>query len=298
MINAKESYEPSLKELIESGADFEEFIYHAMHVANLAGYFGVLSGMGNDAVRMLFTGKAAVEDVSAITFPALEALLMDKGIAQSVFSYGTSGNIGDVTASMRLMEDIMTNLNQTLRIGRNQILAKTDAGKMLDEALGTSYFKGRTAEFRRKGMERDLKVFNRLYRGEHSSRWFANIDRYARTPATNFKHSATEDDMYENVQGLMENAWERSKVRAGVDRGKFGRLLREGYAKPARVSPNVKDEFSLREARMFADFISRIRSEDAVRTVIDQESRDEGLSAERKRVIMESLREFVLSKQT
>jgi len=298
MINAKESYEPSLKELIESGADFEEFIYHAMHVANLAGYFGVLSGMGNDAVRMLFTGKAAVEDVSAITFPALEALLMDKGIAQSVFSYGTSGNIGDVTASMRLMEDIMTNLNQTLRIGRNQILAKTDAGKMLDEALGTSYFKGRTAEFRRKGMERDLKVFNRLYRGEHSSRWFANIDRYARTPATNFKHSATEDDMYENVQGLMENAWERSKVRAGVDKGKFGRLLREGYAKPARVSPNVKDEFSLREAQMFADFISRIRSRDAVRTVIDQEARDEGLSAERKRIIMESLREFVLSKQT
>ena len=297
MMNAKESYEPSMKELVESGAEFEEFIYHAMHVANLAGYFGVLSGLGNDAVRMLVTGKAAIEDVSAITFPSLEALLLDKGIVQSLFSYGTSGNIGDVTATMRLLEDIMTNLNQTLRIGRNQMLAKTESGKMLDEALGTTYFKGRTAEFRRKGMERDLKVFNRLYRGEHTSRWFPTIDRYARTPATNFKYSTTEADMRENVQGLMENAWERSRVRDGLDSGKFDRLLKEGYAKPARISPNVKDAFSLREAQMFADFIARLRSNDAVKSVIDQEDRDTALSAERKRIILESLREFMLSKQ-
>ena len=297
MMNAKESYEPSMKELVESGAEFEEFIYHAMHVANLAGYFGVLSGLGNDAVRMLVTGKAAIEDVSAITFPSLEALLLDKGIVQSLFSYGTSGNIGDVTATMRLLEDIMTNLNQTLRIGRNQMLAKTESGKMLDEALGTTYFKGRTAEFRRKGMERDLKVFNRLYRGEHTSRWFPNIDRYARTPATNFKYSTTEADMRENVQGLMENAWERSRVRDGLDSGKFDRLLKEGYAKPARISPNVKDAFSLREAQMFADFIAWLRSNDAVKSVIDQEDRDTALSAERKRIILESLREFMLSKQ-
>ena len=297
MINAKESYEPSIVELVESDADFEEFIYHAMHVANLAGYFGVLSGMGNDVVRMTATGKGAVEDVSAITFPALEALFMDKGIAQSLVSYGTSGNVGDVTTSLRLAEDIMTNLNQTLRIGRNQLLANTDAGKSLDEALGTTYFKGRTAEIRRKDLERDLKVFNRLYRGEHSSRWFASLDRYARTPATNFKYSNTEADMYDNVTGLMENAWKRSKVRDGIDRGKFGRLLREGYAKPARLSPKVKDEFSLREAQMFADYISRIRSNDAIRTIIDQEDRDEALAVERKRIIMESLGEFVQGKQ-
>jgi hypothetical protein len=198
---------------------------------------------------------------------------------------------------MRLMEDIMTNLNQTLRIGRNQMLANTESGKMLDEALGTTYFKGRTAEFRRKGMERDLKVFNRLYRGEHTSRWFANIDRYKRTPATNFKYSTTESDMRENVKGLMENAWQRSKVRTGIDKGRFDRLLKEGYSKPARISPNVKDAFSLREAQMFADFIARLRSRDAVRSVIDQEDRDTALSVERKRIIMESLREFILSKQ-
>ena len=298
IINAKESYEPSIVELVESDADFEEYIYHAMHVANLAGYFGVLSGMGNDVVRMTATGKGAIEDVSAITFPALEALLMDKGIAQAIFSYGTSGNVGDVTTSLRLAEDIMTNLNQTLRIGRNQMLANTDAGKTLDEALGTTYFKGRTSEIRHKGMERDLKVFNRLYRGEHSSRWFANIDRYARTPATNFKHSVTEADMRENVQGLMENAWKRSQVRDGVDNSKFDRLLKEGYSKPSRISPKVTNAFTMREAQMFADYISRFRSDDAVRTVIEQEDRDEALATERKRIIMESLAEFVSRKQT
>ena len=296
MMNAKESYEPSMKELIESGADFEEFIYHAMHVANLSGYFGVLSGMGNDAVRMLFTGKTGIEDVSAVTFPALEALLMDKGVAQSLLSYATSKNVGDVTSSIRLLEDIMTNLNQTLRIGRNQILANTEAGKFLDEALGTTYFKGRTAEFRRKGMERDLKVFNRLYRGDHTSRWFANIDRYSKTPATNFKYSVTEDDMRENVTGLMENAWNRANVKSGLDLDKFGRLLREGYAKPSRLSPNVTDEFSLKEAENFADFIARLRSVDAVGDVIRQEGRDEALSLERKRIIFESLQSFLAEK--
>tara|TARA_R110002020_G_scaffold475725_1_gene711908 strand:+ start:1271 stop:6658 length:5388 start_codon:yes stop_codon:yes gene_type:complete len=297
MINAKESYEPSFAELVESDADFEEYVYHAMHVANLAGFFGVLSGLGNDVVRMTATGKGAVEDISAITFPALEALLMDKGIAQSLISYGTSDNVGDVTTSLRLAEDIMTNLNQTLRIGRNQMLANTDAGKSLDEALGTTYFKGRASEMRRKGLERDLKVFNRLYRGEHGSRWFANIDRYARTPATNFKHSATEADMRENVQGLMENAWKRSQVKDGVDARKFDRLLKEGYSKPSRISPKVTDAFTLREAQMFADYIARLRSDDAVRTVIEQEDRDEALAVERKRIIMESLPQFIRSKQ-
>jgi hypothetical protein len=91
MVNAKESYEPTTTELFASDADYEEFVYHALHMANISGYFGVLSGLANDAVRMIRTKKAGLEDVSAVTFPALEALALDKGLAKSVFSYLFSG---------------------------------------------------------------------------------------------------------------------------------------------------------------------------------------------------------------
>ena len=103
--------------------------------------------------------------------------------------------------------------------------------------------------------------------------------------------------MRENVQGLMENAWKRSQVKDGVDARKFDRLLKEGYSKPSRISPKVTDAFTLREAQMFADYIARLRSDDAVRTVIEQEDRDEALAVERKRIIMESLPQFIRSKQ-
>ena len=296
MVNAKESYEPTTAELFASDAEFEEFVYHALHMANVSGYFGVLSGLGNDAVRMIRTKKAGIEDVSAVTFPALEALLLDKGVAKTFFSYLFSGEATNPKAVLRMSEDVLTNLNQTLRIARNQLLASSSTARGVDKALGTSYFKGRSAEFNRKQMERDLRVFNRLHRGEHTAGWFQNLDRYEKVPATAYKYSTTMADMEDNVRPFLESAWKRSLVRGKPDPNRFKSLLQQGYQKPSKISPPAKDAYSVREARKFADFIARVRSKDAVRDIIRQEERDALLAKERKRIVQEALPGFLAEK--
>ena len=296
MINAKESYEPSTAELLASDADYEEYIYHAMHMANLSGYFGVLSGLGNDLTRGLRTKKAGIEDVSAVTFPAMEALFMEKGVAQTLFSYLTSGEKSNPKVVMRVVEDIITGLNQTLRISRNQLIASSATAKSVDSALGTTYFKGRAEEVAHKKMERNLKVYNRLYRGEHTAGWFGNLDRYEKLPAADFRYSTTRDDMNENVRPFLESAWNRSLVKGKPDPKKFTSLLQQGYRKPQRISPVANDEYSKREARKFADFIGRVKGKDAIRDIIGQEKRDTGLAAARKELIQQSLPGFLAEK--
>lgn len=296
MINAKESYEPSTAELLESDAGYEEYIYHAMHMANLSGYFGVLSGLGNDLTRAFSTRKAGIEDVSAVTFPAMEALLLKEGVAQTLFSYLTSGEATNPKVVMRVVEDIMTGLNQSLRISRNQLLASSATAKSVDSALGTTYFKGRAEEFAHKKMERNLKVYNRLYRGEHTAGWFGNLDRYEKLPAADFRYSTTRDDMNENVRPFLESAWKRSLVRGKLDPKKFKGLLQQGYRKPQRISPVANDDYSIREARKFADFIGRVKGKDAIRDIIGQEKRDTGLAAARKELIQQSLPGFLAEK--
>lgn len=296
MVNAKESYEPSTSELFESDAAYEEFIYHAMHLANVSGYFGVLSGLANDTVRMFRTKKAGLEDVSAVTFPALEALLLDKGLAKSLFSYLRSGEMANPKAVLRLTEDVLTNLNQTLRIARNQILASSSTARGVDKALDTSYFKERSAEFNRDKLKRNLRVFNRLHRGEHTAGWFQNLDRYEKVPATAFKYSTTQSDMEENVRPFLESVWKRSLVQGKPDPNRFTSLLQQGYAKPENISPAGDDLYSKREARKFADFTARVRSKDAVRDIIRQEERDTLLANKRKNLIHESLPGFLAEK--
>ena len=296
MINAKESYEPSTAELLEADADYEEYIYHAMHMANLSGYFGVLSGLGNDLARGFRTKKAGIEDVSAVTFPAMEALFMEKGVAQTLISYLGSGEKSNPKVVMRAVEDIMTGLNQSLRIGRNQLIASSATAKSVDSALGTTYFKGRSEEFAHKKMERNLKVFNRLHRGEHTAGWFQNLDRYEKLPAADFRYSTTRDDMNENVRPFLESAWKRSLVKGKPDPKKFKNLLQQGYRKPQRISPVANDAYSIREARKFADFIGRVRGRDAIRDIIVQEKRDTGLAAARKELIQKSLPGFLAEK--
>tara|TARA_Y100000310_G_scaffold6545_1_gene7345 strand:- start:4651 stop:6228 length:1578 start_codon:yes stop_codon:yes gene_type:complete len=296
MVNAKESYEPTTTELFASDADYEEFVYHALHMANISGYFGVLSGLANDAVRMIRTKKAGLEDVSAVTFPALEALALDKGLAKSVFSYLFSGEATNPKAALRLTEDVITNLNQALRIARNQMLASSSTARGVDKALDTSYFKERSAEFNREKLKRDLRVYNRLHRGEHTAGWYHNLDRYEKVPATAFKYSTTRSDLEENVRPFLESVWKRSLIKGRPDPNRFKSLLQQGYAKPANISPKATDAYSTREARKFADFIARVRSKDAVRDIIRQEERDSILAAERKKLIQESLPGFLAEK--
>jgi len=296
MINAKESYEPSTAELIAADADYEEYIYHAMHLANLSGYFGVLSGLGNDLTRALRTKKAGIEDVSAVTFPALEAMLMENGVFQTTFSYLTSGEKSNPKVVMRAVEDIMTGLNQSLRIARNQLIASSATAKGVDSALGTTYFKSRAEEFAHKKMERNLAVFNRLHRGEHTAGWFGNLDRYAKLPAADFRYSTTKADMNENIRPFLESAWKRSLVKGEPDPGKFTSLLQQGYRKPKRISPVANDDYSIREARKFADFIGRVRGRDAIRDIIGQEERDTILADARKELILQSVPGFLAEK--
>ena len=296
MINAKESYEPSTAELLEADADYEEYIYHAMHMANLSGYFGLLSGLGNDLARGFRTKKGGVEDVSAVTFPAMEALFMKHGVFQTLTSYFFSGEKTNPKVVMRVVEDIMTGLNQSLRITRNQLLASSATAKSVDSALGTTYFKGRAEEVAHKKMERNLKVFNRLHRGEHTAGWFGNLDRYEKLPAANFRYSTTRDDMNENVRPFLESAWKRSLVKGKPDPKKFKSLLQQGYRKPQRISPVANDDYSIREARKFADFIGRVRGRDAIRDIIGQEKRDTGLAAARKELVQRSLPGFLAEK--
>jgi hypothetical protein len=300
MMNAKESYEPSLEEVLESPSGMSDFIYHAMHLANLSGYFGILSALGNDAVRM-YTGKSGAADFSLVTFPALEALVLDKGLAMSTLAYLRSGNVWplpgtDSSSALRYLEDVMTNLNQTLRIVRNQALAHTEIAQTLDEALSTGVFSGRASEFERKKMDRDLKVFKRLYRGDYGSRFMANLDRYEKTPASAFRNSETLSQLQDTVKPFMENAWKRSQTKSGVDPNRFKRLLQEGYVKHKKLHPNVTDAFSLRESRKFADFIARTKSAEAVRDIVLREQRDEALSQVRKQLIQDSLGEFLAGK--
>jgi hypothetical protein len=272
-----------------------DFTYHAMHLANLSGYFGILSALGNDVVRM-YTGKSGAADFSLVTFPALEALVFDKGLGMSTLSYLRSGNVSDSSTALRYLEDVMTNLNQTLRIARNQALAHTEIAQTLDEALGTGTFRGRASEFERKKMDRDLKVFKRLYRGDYGSRFMANLDRYEKTPASAFRNSETLEQLQDTLKPFMENAWKRSQTKEGVDPNKFKRLLQQGYVKHKKLHPNVTDAFSLRESRRFADFIARTKSKEAVRDIVLREQRDEALSQVRKQLVQESLREFLATK--
>ena len=295
MMNAKESYEPSLEEVLESPAGMTDFIYHAMHLANLSGYFGIMSALGNDAVRMA-TGKSGAEDFSLVTFPALEALVFDKGLAMSTLSYARSGNVGDSSTTLRYLEDIITNLNQTLRIVRNQALAHSDIAQTLDNALSTGTFRGRASEFERAKMNRDLKVFKRLYRGDYGSRFMANLDRYEKTPASAFRNSETVEQLQDTLKPFLESAWKRSQTKEGVDPNKFKRLLQQGYVKHKKLRPDVTDAYSLREARRFADFVARTKSEEAVRDIMLREYRDEGFSQVREKLIKESVRDFLATK--
>ena len=296
MVNAKENYEPSTKELIESDPAYEEYVYHAMHMANMSGYFGVLSGLGNDLVRMTRTKKVAVDDVSMVTFPALEALMMKNGVAQTTAAYLSSGEMSNPLVVMRAIEDLMTGLNQTLRISRSQLIASSATAKSLDSALGTTYFKRRHEEFEHKKHERNLAVFNRLHRGEHTAGWFGNLDRYEKMPAVDFRYSTTRDDMNENVRPFLESTWKRSLVKGKLDPKKFKSLLQQGYRKPQRISPVANDDYSIREARKFADFIGRVRGRDAIRDIIGQEKRDTGLAAARKELVQQSLPGFLAEK--
>jgi hypothetical protein len=296
MVNAKESYEPSTAELIAADADYEEYIYHAMHLANLSGYFGVLSGLGNDTVRVFRTKKAGIEDVSAVTFPAMEALLMEKGVLQTLTSYLGSGEKSNPKVVMRAVEDVMTGLNQSLRIARNQLIASSATAKGVDSALGTTYFKGRAEEFAHKKLERNLAVFNRLHRGEHTAGWFGNLDRYAKLPAADLKYSTTQADMNENIRPFLESVWKRSLVKGKPDPKRFKSLLQQGYRKPKRISPVADDAYSVREARKFADFIGRVRGKDAIRDIIRQEKRDTSLANDRKTLILQSVPGFLAEK--
>ncbi len=301
MINAKENYEPTTAELLESNAGFEDYVYHAMHMANMSGYFGLLSGLSNDAVRMIRTGKAAPEDLSFVTFPGFEALLADKGLAQTTFAYLNSGR--ETPTTMRFIEDIITNLNQTLRIARNQVIASSNLSKDIDRALGTTYVRTRAAEADRKGYERDLRIFNRLNKGEYGTGWFQNLKRYETTPKSTYQYAQTEEEMRDTLQDFMQSSWNRSQSKDPVtgkqilDRERFKSLLQEGYQKPKRISPRItKDPQSLRESAAFVDFINRLRGKDAVRNVINQEIADEVLAERRKQLLAENLPNFLASK--
>ena len=301
MINAKENYEPTTAELLESNAGFEDYVYHAMHMANMSGYFGLLSGLSNDAVRMIRTGKAAPEDLSFVTFPGFEALLADKGLAQTTFAYLNSGR--ETPTTMRFLEDVITNLNQTLRIARNQAIASSSLSKDIDRALGTTYVRTRAAEADRKGYERDLRIFNRLNKGEYGTGWFQNLNRYETTPKSTYQYSQTEEEMRDTLQDFMQSSWNRSQSKDPVtgkqilDRERFKSLLQQGYQKPKRISPRItKDPQSLRESAAFVDFINRLRGKDAVRNVINQEIADEVLAEKRKQLLAENLPNFLASK--
>ena len=303
MMNAKESYEPTTRELIAADADFEEYVYHAMHLANLSGYFGVLSGLSNDAVRTFRTGKAGVEDVSMVTFPALEALLTDKGIAQTTASYLMSGNVGDGKTTLRFAEDIITNLNQSLRIARNQLISSSNVATEVDRLLDTTYFKSRADEVKRSKLRRDLTVFNRLHKNEHTAGWFSNLDRYSTVPTTQFQHATNVEDMQDSMQAFMENAWSRSKTRdvyTGkeiIDEKRFVSLLQEGVNKPKKITPlTANDPLSIRETRKFADFIGQVKGQDAVRNIINQEETDILNSAIREQLLKDNLENFIASK--
>ena len=301
MINAKENYEPTTAELLESNAGFEDYVYHSMHMANMSGYFGLLSGLSNDAVRMIRTGKAAPEDLSFVTFPGFEALLADKGLAQTTFAYLNSGR--ETPTTMRFLEDVITNLNQTLRIARNQVIASSSLSKDIDRALGTTYVRTRASEADRKGYERDLRIFNRLNKGEYSTGWFQNLNRYETTPKSTYQYSQTEEEMRDTLQDFMQSSWNRSQSKDPVtgkqilDRERFKSLLQQGYQKPKRISPRItKDPQSLRESAAFVDFINRLRGKDAVRNVINQEIADEVLAERRKQLLAENLPNFLASK--
>ena len=301
MINAKENYEPTTAELLESNAGFEDYVYHAMHMANMSGYFGLLSGLSNDAVRMIRTGKAAPEDLSFVTFPGFEALLADKGLLQTSFAYLNSGR--ETPTTMRFIEDIITNLNQTLRIARNQVIASSSLSKDIDKALGTTYVRTRAAEADRKSYERDLRIFNRLNKGEYSTGWFQNLNRYETTPKSTYQYAQTEEEMRDTLQDFMQSSWDRSQSKDPVtgrqilDRERFKSLLQQGYQKPKRISPRVtKDPQTLRESAAFVDFINRLRGKDAVRNVINQEITDEVLAERRKQLLAENLPNFLASK--
>ena len=301
MINAKENYEPTTAELLESNAGFEDYVYHSMHMANMSGYFGLLSGLSNDAVRMIRTGKAAPEGLSFITFPGFEALLADKGLLQTSVAYLNSGR--ETATTMRFIEDIITNLNQTLRIARNQVIASSSLSKDIDRALGTTYVRTRAAEADRKGYERDLRIFNRLNKGEYSTGWFQNLNRYETTPKSTYQYSQTEEEMRDTLQDFMQSSWDRAQTKDSftkekiLDRERFKSLLQEGYQKPKRISPRVtKDPQSLRESAAFVDFINRLRGKDAVRNVINQEIADEVLAERRKQLLAENLPNFLASK--
>ena len=301
MINAKENYEPTTTELLESNAGFEDYVYHAMHMANMSGYFGLLSGLSNDAVRMIRTGKAAPEDLSFVTFPGFEALLADKGLAQTTFAYLNSGR--ETPTTMRFLEDVITNLNQTLSIARNQAIASSSLSKDIDKALGTTYVRTRAAEADRKGYERDLRIFNRLNKGEYGTGWFQNLNRYETTPKSTYQYSQTEEEMRDTLQDFMQSSWSRSQSKDPVtgkqilDRERFKSLLQQGYQKPKRISPKItKDPQSLRESAAFVDFINRLRGKDAVRNVINQEIADEVLAEKRKQLLAENLPNFLASK--
>ena len=145
------------------------------------------------------------------------------------------------------------------------MIASSATAKSLDSALGTTYFKRRHEEFEHKKHERNLAVFNRLHRGEHTAGWFGNLDRYEKMPAVDFRYSTTRDDMNENVRPFLESTWKRSLVKGKLDPKKFKSLLQQGYRKPQRISPVANDDYSIREARKFADFIGRVRGRDAIR---------------------------------
>ena len=78
-------------------------------------------------------------------------------------------------------------------------------------------------------------------------------------------------------------------TKAGLDKGRFKRLLAEGYARAERLSPKISDDFTLREAANYADFIGRLRGTDGIVDVIKQEQKDKALAQERKRIVMETL---------
>ena len=145
-------------------------------------------------------------------------------------------------------------------------------------------------------MNRDLKVFKRLYRGDYGSRFMANLDRYEKTPASAFRNSETIEQLQDTLKPFLESAWKRSQTKEGVDPNKFKRLLQQGYVKHKKLRPDVTDAYSLREARRFADFVARTKSEEAVRDIMLREYRDEGFSQVREKLIKESVRDFLATK--
>ena len=280
IINGVETKNPNLYETLDSGSA-EDIAYHAMYVANLAGYFGIAS----HALHQAFMASGPYrhrgqEGIPGIVFPAYEIMWGSDNSVKNELQKLQMADYEDGTeltqAVLYFIGNQIRNWSQASRVFYNQVLADDKQMEL-------------------RSMKRDFAVFKHLHGYKDSSggdfNWYENAPRY------NLLQSNTQEEIAENVGPAIERAWRNAQRKGWVDKDSFKASLASLYrTQSSQIKPSLRSSEDVPENVEFLDFIGRTQNPEAVKQILLESARQDVLAEMRKEEVKKQAEMFLRNK--